>query len=64
MRWVVNRRGNKLENSSTTSFNDSVNNDILDAEGNACDIIAIPRIGRNFENYHIHVLHDLPKQYI
>ena len=45
-------------------FNDSVDNSILDAEGNECVIIVIPSIERTFYNDHIHVLHDLSKQYI
>ena len=45
-------------------FNDSGDNSILDAEGNACGIIAIPSIESTFDNDHIHVLHDLPKRYI
>ena len=36
----------------------------LDAEGNAFDIIGIPSIKKEFWKYHIHVLHNLPKQYI
>ena len=49
------------KNALITYFNDSVNNSILYAEGNAYDIIAIPTIERTFDNDHIHVLHDIPK---
>ena len=34
----------------------------MDAEINACGIIAIPSIESNFDKDHIHVLHDIPKQ--
>ena len=46
---------------SITYFNNRTNNIILDAEYNACGIIYIPIIEITFENYNIHVLHDLPK---
>ena len=36
----------------------------MDAEGNAGGIIAIPSIENTFHNKFIHVLHDIPKQYI
>ena len=36
----------------------------MDPEGNACGIITIHSIESTFDNDHIHVLHDLPKQYI
>ena len=52
------------KNAPITYFNDSVDNIILDAEVNACGIIAIPSIEITFGNDRIHVLHDLPKQYI
>ena len=52
------------KNSSITYFNDSVDNSILDAEGNICGIIAIPTIESNFDNEYIHVLNDLPNEYI
>ena len=51
-----------------TSFNNAsiiftnVDNSIIYTEGNACGIIAIPIIECIFENYHIHVSHDLSKQ--
>ena len=56
--------GNNCKNALTTYFNDSVDDSILDAEGDACGIISIPSIEITFENYHIHVLHYLPKRYI
>ena len=52
------------KNASTTYFNDIGDKIILDAEGNSCVIIAIPSIKRTFYNDHIHVLYDIPKQYI
>ena len=45
-------------------FNDRVDNSILDAEVNACGIIAIPIIENILYNDHIHVLNDPTKQYI
>ena len=45
-------------------FNDIFDNGIMDSEGNSCVIIAIPSIESNFDNYHIHVFHDIPKRYI
>ena len=51
------------KNASINYFNYKVDNSILYAEGNACGIISIPIIERNFDNDHINVLHDLPKQY-
>ena len=50
------------KNASTTYFNDSVYNSILDAEGNTCGIISIPSIEITFDNYHIRVLDDIPKR--
>ena len=50
------------KNASITYFNDSVDNSILGDEGNACVISAIPIIKSNFDNDHIHVLYDPPKQ--
>ena len=51
-------------NDSVTSLNDSVDKSILDAEFNACVIIATIIIEINIDNDYIHVLNDLPKQYI
>ena len=53
----------RCNNNSTTYFNDSSDNSNLEAERNACGIIAIPIIESNFYNDHIHVLHDLTKRY-
>ena len=53
-----------FKNDSITYFNDNSDNSILDYEGNACGVIAIPIIESNFDNDHIHVLHDPSKQYI
>ena len=64
MIWVVNRWGKICKNISITYFNDSIDNSILDAEGNACGIIAIPITESNFDNDYIHVLHYLKKLYI
>ena len=52
------------KNTSIAYFSVSIDNNILDSEVNACCIIAIPSIESTFDNDHIHVLHDLPKQYI
>ena len=49
-------------NYSITYINDSVDNSILDAEGNACGIIAIPIIQSAFDNDYVHALHDLLKR--
>ena len=49
-------------NASKDYFNASVDNSIMDDEGNACGIIDIPWIEITFDNDHIHVLHDLPKR--
>ena len=46
-------------NDSIKYFSDSVDNSIMDSEGNACGIISIPIIESTFDNYHIHVLHDI-----
>ena len=48
-------------NASIDSCNDSVDNGILDAELNACGIVAIPSIKSTFDNEYIHALHDIPK---
>ena len=50
-------------NDSLNYFNDSVDNSIIDSEGNACGIIAIPIIESAFDNDYIHVFHDLPNIY-
>ena len=65
-RWYVwlNAVVKSFNNASITYFNDSVDNSILDSEGNTCDIIAIPIIERTFDNDYIHVLNDLSKRYI
>ena len=60
MIWVVNFWIKSFNNASITYVDDSVGNSILDAEGNACGIISIPRIESTFDNDHIHVLHYLP----
>ena len=52
------------KNTSINYFNNIVDNSNLHAEGNACGIIAVPRIESTFENDYTHVLHDLPKRYI
>ena len=59
---MVNHWGDKFK--ERFNQNDIVDNSILYAEGNACGIIAIISIEITFDNYHIHVLHDLPKRYI
>ena len=64
MRWVVNRRGKSFKNASIIYFNDIGDKIILDTEYNSRGIIAIPSISITLENYHIHVLHNLPKRYI
>ena len=51
-------------NASTTLVNYILDNSILDAEGNAGGIIAVPIIGITFENKYIHALHDLQKKFI
>ena len=51
-------------NASITSFNDSVDNSVLDSEFNSYGIIDILIIEITFDNDWIHVLHDLPKRYI
>ena len=61
--WLTTE-GESYKNASITYFNDSVDNSIMDAEVNACGIIAIPSIEVTFENDHINVLHDLLKKYI
>ena len=52
------------KNDSITYFNDSIDNSILDDEGNACGIISIPSIEITFDYDPIHVLYDITKQYI
>ena len=64
MIWVVNRLGKSFKNASTTYLNDSADNSILNTEGNACRIIAMPSIERKFYNDYIYVLYDLPMRYI
>ena len=61
--WL-NAEETSCKNDSINYFNYSGDNSILDSKGNTCGIIAIPSIEITFENAHIHVLHDLPKQYI
>ena len=61
--WFVSEEKG-CNNDSTAYFNDGVDNSIIDSEGKACGIIAIPSIGITFDNENIHVLHDLPKLYI
>ena len=56
--------GKSCKNAPITYFNDSVDNSILDAEGNVYGIISIPSIESTFENGHINVLYDTPKKYI
>ena len=51
-------------NDSINSFNDSVGNSILYAEGYSCGIITIPIIESTFDNAYIYVLNYLPKRYI
>ena len=64
MRWVVKRRGNIFKKDPITYCNDRADNSIMQAEGNACGIIAILSIEITVDNNHIHVLHDPPNQYI
>ena len=52
------------KNASIAYFNSSVDSSILDAGGKVCGIISIPSIEITYDNYHIHVLHDLTKRYI
>ena len=59
--WWLTTEEKFWKNASITYFNKIIDNIILDAEGNACGIIAIPSIEITFDNYHIHLLHDLPK---
>ena len=40
----------------------NMDNSIMYTESNACGIIAIPVIESTFENYYIHVSHDITKQ--
>ena len=61
MIWVVNRWVKKLQERFNHLLHDSGDNGILDDEGNACGIIAIPSIKSTFYNEHIYVLHYLPK---
>ena len=61
--WLTSEE-TSCNNASINCFNYSVDNSILYAESNACGIIYIPIIEITFENYNIHVLHDLPKWYI
>ena len=61
--WLTTEE-TRSKNYSITYINDSVDNSILDAEGNACGIIAIPIIQSAFENDYVHALHDLLKRYI
>ena len=65
-RWYewLTAEGKSCNNDLFTYFNDSIDNIILDAEVNACGIITIPTIESTFDNYYIHVLHDLPNRYI
>ena len=51
-------------NMSRNFLNDSAHNSILYFEGNVAGIIATPIIESTFENDYIHVLNDIPKQYI
>ena len=53
-----------FKNASIAYLNYRLNNSSLDAEEKACGIITISIIESTFENDHIHVLHDLQKQYI
>ena len=57
--WWLTAEETSYENASTAYFNDSSDNSILDAEGNACGIIFIPSIESTFDNDHIHVFNDL-----
>ena len=59
--WLTDG-GKRWKNSSITCFNDNVDKIILDAEVNACGIMDLPSIEKNFDNEHIHALHDLTKQ--
>ena len=56
-----------LTTEDTSCTNNSIiflnlDNSILHISGNAYGIIAIPVIECTFENYYIHLSHDLPKQ--
>ena len=61
--WLTSEE-TSCKNTLITSFNYSVDNSILDVEGNAGGIIFVPIIKITFDNYYIHVLHNLPKKYI
>ena len=61
--WLTSKE-KIFTNASITSFDDTVDNSILDAEGNVCGIITKPIIETTFDNDYIHVLHDITKRYI
>ena len=62
--WWLTAGEKSWKNASITYFNDRIDNSILYAEGNSCELFAMPVIEITFDNDYIHLLHDLPKQYI